>query len=53
MKKTSNLNGQALFFLILLIPIFGSVALGVILCGAIVLSFYLIFHKHQIAIDVG
>ena len=47
MKKTSNLNGQALFFLVLLIPIFGSIALGLILCGAIILSFYLILQRSQ------
>jgi len=47
MTKTSNFNGQALFFLILLIPIFGSIALGLILFGAIVLSFYLIFQGNQ------
>lgn len=47
MKKLINLKGFTLLVLFLLIPIFGSFALGLILCMAIFLSFYSIIKKSQ------
>jgi O-antigen ligase len=52
MNRTFNINEKILLFLIFLIPIFGSIALGVILFLSIILSIYFLFYKSS-EIEIG